>query len=388
VLIVIAAMQGREGKGQPAYRGRGRNGRGGRGMARPPPRNGTVAAIGAYLDLIPGKEVNPGVVTNWVNKFREYVVTVCESSRINLIFGLDATLGDYPELQEPALPNPDCSKFEKKMWEISYSKYIKDKDRLEGDKGKVFGLMLGQMSESFKNRVKETDNGAIAMENQDPRLLLSAILATHLTDNRLGAEHNLYKIEQAFAKYVMEPGDTLQYYHQRFRAYLSGVQEAYVRAQIECPETAYRDLQLALKFTMGLNSSYSAYKQYYEDGLKNWPENLSDALTEASKYKPRGIGSGNPSDMGRANAFTMRGRGRGRGRGRLSGRGRGADARGASSGDYSGTQSEYGTRKGECHTCGEQGHYSFECRAKDTQGGQKMGAGGAQLEPSNHGKGK
>jgi hypothetical protein len=70
VLSIIAAMQGREGKGQPANRGRGRNGRGGRGMARPPPRNGTVAAIGAYLDLIPGKEVNPGVVTNWVNKLR------------------------------------------------------------------------------------------------------------------------------------------------------------------------------------------------------------------------------------------------------------------------------------------------------------------------------
>ena len=149
-------------------------------MARPPLRNGTVAAIGAYLDLISGKEVNPGVVTNWVNKFREYVVTVCESSMINLIFGLDALLGDYPELQEPALPDPECSKFETKMWEIAYSKYIKDKDRLEGDKGKVFGLILGQMFESSKTRVKETDNGAIAMENQDPRLLLSAILATHV----------------------------------------------------------------------------------------------------------------------------------------------------------------------------------------------------------------
>jgi hypothetical protein len=54
-------------------------------MARPPPRTGTVAAIGAYLDLVPGKEVNPGIVTNWVNKFRDYVLTVCESSSISLI---------------------------------------------------------------------------------------------------------------------------------------------------------------------------------------------------------------------------------------------------------------------------------------------------------------
>jgi hypothetical protein len=80
-------------------------------MTRPPPRTGTVAAIGVYLDLVPGKEVNPGIVTNWVKKFRDYVVTVCETSRINLIFGIDATLRDYPELQEPPLPNEDSTKF-------------------------------------------------------------------------------------------------------------------------------------------------------------------------------------------------------------------------------------------------------------------------------------
>jgi hypothetical protein len=206
------AMQGRDARGQPANRGRGRNGRGGRGMARPPPRNGTVAAIGAYLDLVPGKEVYPGIVTNCVNKFRDYVVTVCETSRINLIFGIDATLEDYPELQEPPLPNEDSSKFEIKKWEIAYAKFIIDVDKLEVDKLKVFDLMVGQISENSKNRVKETDTGAIAMEQQDPRLLLSAILSTDLTDNRLGAEHNLYKIEQAFHRYAMEPGDSLAFY--------------------------------------------------------------------------------------------------------------------------------------------------------------------------------
>jgi hypothetical protein len=387
-------MQGRDAKGSSANRGRGRNGRGGRGMARPPPRTGTVAAIGAYLDLVPGKEVNPGVVTNWVNKFREYIVTVCESPKINLIFGIDATLGDYPELEEPTTPDADCSKFEMKIWEQAYSKYIKDSDRLDRDKAKIFGLMMGQMSENSKSRVKETDTGSIAIEDQDPRLLLSAILSTHLTDNRLGAEHNLYKIEQAFARYVMEPGDSLAFYHQRFRALLSGVQEAYHRAKIPSADSMYREVQLSLKFTMGLNSSYAAYKQYYEDGLKEWPESVPDAFSEASKFKPRSAGSGNPGDVGRANAFAMRGRGNGRGRGRFSGRGRGADNRGAHTGDTSGTgshtggQSEYGTRKGECHTCGEQGHYSFECRAKDTSGGHRTGAGSASHEPSGHGKGK
>jgi hypothetical protein len=249
-------------------------------MARPPPRTGTVAAIGAYLDLLPGKEVNPGVVTNWVNKFRECVVTVCETSRINLIFGIYATLGDYRKLQEPKLPDETSTRFQIKMWEIAYAKFIKDVDRLEKDKLKVFGLMMGQMSENSKNRVKEIDAGSIAIEEQDPRLLLTAILAAHLTDNRLGAEHNLYKIEQAFHRYIMEPGDSLAFYYQRFRALLSGVQEAYHRAKQDPPENTYRDVQLALKFTLGLNLSFNAYKQYYEDGLKDWPESLVDAFSE------------------------------------------------------------------------------------------------------------
>ena len=80
-------------------------------MARLPPRTDTVAAIGAYLDLVQGKEVNPGVVTNWVNKFREYVPTVCDTPKINLIFGLDATVGPYPVFAEPLLPAADCTKF-------------------------------------------------------------------------------------------------------------------------------------------------------------------------------------------------------------------------------------------------------------------------------------
>ena len=385
-------MQGRDAKGQSAGRGRGHNGRGGRGMARPPPRTGTVAAIGAYLDLLPGKEVNPGVVTNWVNKFREYVVTVCETSRINLIFGVDATLGDYPKLQEPKLPDETSTRFQIKMWEIAYAKFIKDVDRLETDKLKVFGLMMGQMSENSKNRVKETDAGSIAIEEQDPRLLLTAILATHLTDNRLGAEHNLYKIEQAFHRYLMEPGDSLAFYYQRFRALLSGVQEAYHRAKQDPPDNTYRDVQLALRFTIGLNSSYHAYKQYYEDGLKDWPENLTDAFSEAAKFRPRAAGSGSSGDVGRANAFAMRGRGRGRGRGRYSGRGRGGDSRsgsyGESTGSTSGGPSEYGTRKGTCHACGESGHYSFECRASDSGQNSKTGAGTAQSDSSGHGKGK
>jgi hypothetical protein len=42
-----------------------------------------------------------------------------------------------------------------------------------------------------------------------------------------------------------------------------------------------------------------------------------------------------------------------------------------------GGDAEFGTRKGDCRTCGETGHYSFE-RSKGGQDRQKMGAGGAK----------
>ena len=238
---------------------------------------------------------------------------MCDTPKLNLIFGLEATVGEYPVCAEPAVPYANCNRFVAKIWETAYAKYVKDIDKLENDKIRVFGLMLGQMSENSKNRTKESAAGIVAMLQQNPTLLLSAIISTHLTDDRLGAEHNLYKIENAFARCMMEPGDSISFYHQRFGALLSGVEEAYRRANIAVPDNVYREVQLGFKFTMGLNSTYSAYKQYYEDGLKAWPGSLPEAFSAASKFKPR---SGQQADAARANAFAMRGRGGGKGRGR------------------------------------------------------------------------
>ena len=140
---------------------------------------------------------------------------------------------------------------------------------------------------------------------------------------------------------------------------------------------------------MGLNRSYDVYKQYYVDSVRVWPTSLIDAFHDASRFEPRkGNHMSESTDMANANDFAMRGRGRGRGRGgrnpggRDSGRGRYQPGRGNQpqgdgydSGSTGGT--EYGTRKGNCHECGEAGHYSFECRGGQDR--QKMGAGGAQL---------
>ena len=85
-----AAERKPSGKGGPANGGRGNTGRGG---PKPPPRTGTVAAIGAFLHL--GKEMNHGSVSAGIRKFREYTRTnyksdVCE------IFGNEGIPGNYP----------------------------------------------------------------------------------------------------------------------------------------------------------------------------------------------------------------------------------------------------------------------------------------------------
>jgi hypothetical protein len=87
-----------------------------------------------------------------------------------------------------------------------------------------------------------------------------------------------------------------------------------------------------------------------------------------------------------------RGRGRGRGRGSSIGSGRMSDSRsgayGESAGSTSGGPSEYGTRKGACHTCGESGHYSFERKPSENGNNAKAGANTVQSDSSGRGKGK
>jgi hypothetical protein len=343
-------------------------------MGRLPARAGAIVEIGSFLDLVPGKEVNPGAVMIWMNKISVYTMTQCES-KIYMIFGADGTLGKYPVITEPEDPPEDASRVTTKKWETRYAEFNKEKYKLDTDKGKLFGVMLGQMSENSKTRVRETVTGAKALDEHDPRGLLSAILSTHLGDNRLGADHNLYKVEQAFNLYSMQPGDHLPYYYQRFRALRSGVEEAYKRAgrnrQQTEDETTFTKAQLALKFTMGLNASYAIYKNYYEDNIKPWPETLEEAFAEASKFSPRRTAAGNHEGADRANAFATRGRFGGRG-----GRGRGGRSREDHQGrhtagrsrDESPGASAYGTRKGECHHCGAEGHYAYECKERDAPG--------------------
>ena len=51
---------------------------------------------------------------------------------------------------------------------------------------------------------------------------MRAIILTHLSDPKLGADENLLRVRMAYETVKMEPNDVLKYYYQRFKALKTG----------------------------------------------------------------------------------------------------------------------------------------------------------------------
>ena len=81
--------------------------------------------------------------------------------------------------------------------------------RLSVEKLQLFGLMLGQMSSTSKDLIKETDTGREAFEQKDPLLLLKSIIITHMVDSRIGTSKvSLHQCQEIFNNLKMESGKT------------------------------------------------------------------------------------------------------------------------------------------------------------------------------------
>ena len=89
----------------------------------------------------------------------------------------------------------------------------------------VFGLMLGQISDTSKATIRETEVGLAAITAQNPLLLMRSIIFTHLSDPKLGANENLLRVRMAYETIRMEPNDILKYYYQRFKALRTGYED-------------------------------------------------------------------------------------------------------------------------------------------------------------------
>ena len=138
-------MKGKAADKNPS--GKGGRGNAGRGGFKPPPRTGTVSAIGAFLDL--GKEMNHGSVSAWMRKSREYTRTNYKSDICD-IFGNEGIPGEYPALVAPADIAEDANFMQIARWKKTLDLYDKKITELETDKKQVFGLMLCQISETLR----------------------------------------------------------------------------------------------------------------------------------------------------------------------------------------------------------------------------------------------
>ena len=359
-------MKGKGKETKPAGRG-GNPANGGRGHAtqgKPPPRTGTVAAIGAFLDL--GREMNHGSVSTWMRKFREYTRTNYKSD-ISEIFGNEGIPGDYPLYVAPVDIARDSDFMIQTRWKRALELYDKNVLTLREDRKQVFGLMLGQISEASKATIRETEAGLDAMTAEDPLLLLRAIILTHLSDPRLGADQNLLRVRMAYETVKMEPNDVLKFYFQRFKALKAGYEDT-MRALGVMPEynevmTTHNHLLTAIKFMNGLNAGYRHYVEYYEHRLKDWPINMEEAYLEMAKVTPKKPAGTAPPNHTNVLAVKNAGGGKSAGTGtdtdNSKGKTNGGDGK-------KGTRPGYGTRSGKCNKCHEPGHYGYECTATDS----------------------
>jgi Zinc knuckle len=234
--------------------------------------------------------------------------------------------------------------------------------------------MLGQISEASKATIRETESGATAIRDEDPLLLLRAIILTHLSDPRLGADQNLLRVRMAYETVRMEPNDILKFYYQRFKALKTGYEDT-MRSLEVMPEynlamTAHNDLLTSIKFMNGLNAGYKQYVEYYEHRLKDWPDTFEDAYLEMAKVTPKKpAGTGNP---GQTNVYATKSAAgeKTTGTGGEKGRHNGNAGRGK------GGRTGYGTRPGNCNKCKEPGHYSYECTSQESQAAASAASGG------------
>jgi hypothetical protein len=321
-----------KGRGNPPPQGRGRGGGyfggRGRGAGAQNHHKGNIPTIGTYLDLPPGKDIVPGTVTKYMAKMKEHAMTTFKS-KVSIIFGADGTLGDYPVLPIPEPPNEGASATDRKIWELERVEYYKSKTKLEEDKQNLYGAMVGQMSESSKIRVKEVATGVQAESEQDPRKLLQAILATHVGDSTLGAEHQIHNIQQRYDLLVMQSHEHLSTYLTNTKSALTAIQQAFEAAGRTGLDEIYPEGRMAVKFILGLNNHYAEFKNYFINSLKDWPDCLDEAYNEAAKFKPTKLLNNSPGAMERANAFSMTGRGKKGGRGGYPGGHNGKSAPGA-----------------------------------------------------------
>jgi hypothetical protein len=272
----------------------------------------------------------------WLSAMKTYTMT-------NFIMGLDdiflAENPTYPEFFEPFTPADEDHEDMVVMenWKLDNKEFRENTKKLDQDKVKLMGVLLGQMSEASKDQVKTTQDGKLAIDQKDPLELVRAIISTHLTAGRIDSDQNLYAAETNYRNIQMGEYEPIATYHRRFLANLSSLRECASRAE---KEGAVPDDELqSIHFISTLNAHYGAYKDNFKRGIISAPTTVQDAYESIVHFGP-GRAHYEVREVRRGVFASFRG-----GRG---GRG-GRDGRGG---------------RGACVICKKFGHWKNECPSR------------------------
>lgn len=257
----------------------------------------------------------------------------------NFFVGLDNIFeidGKYPIVAEPEVPREreqeNGMNAVVEAWKMKYKHFLEKKERLESDKAKLIGVIMGQMTAESKDRVQQTEDGRNAILEKDPLKLVKQIRATHLTSGNRTSSENLYFAQMRYSGIKMfEHGETIQQYMQRFDHEVDALKQAATAADEE--GAAPTDQMQALHFIKRLNREYNNFKDAYERHLvRRRAKNVKEALEAALTY-----GKNEPvieQEIQRRGAFLSA----------------------AKVNEYKGPW-----KPGNCSGCGQKGHWKRDC---------------------------
>ena len=206
----------------------------------------------------------------------------------NYFIGLDNIFeigGKYPTIEEPQMPSEeDRTTALVEAWKMKYKHFLEKKEKLESDKARLVGVIMGQMTAESKDRVQQTEDGRKAILEKDPLILVKQIRSTHLTSGNRTSGENLYFAQMRYNGIRMfEHGETIQQYMQRFDHEVDALKQA---AEVAKEDGATPTAQMqALHFIKRLNREYNNFKDAYERHVvKKRAKNVKDALEAALTY--------------------------------------------------------------------------------------------------------
>ena len=178
-------------------------------------------------------------------------------STVKEIIGIDGILYDYVEQVEPEDPPDGAGLVAIVRGKTARKKYGAADELLIKDCAKLYGVLLGQMSEASQTRVNEMPAGKRAMEECDPLGLLTCVVATHMNNKRYGETYNNITAVRNFYNNKITQHEDLAAYYSRCQTLLFVKSEAYRLADEVAPE--HTDEFHAVLFITALNSNYSEY---------------------------------------------------------------------------------------------------------------------------------